>query len=148
MRNSIPSWDDVIRVRRARENNLKDVSVQIPKNKYILVTGVSGSGKSSLVHGVIAAEAKRRYLEQLNPKLRTLMAGVKKPEVEKVEGLSPVVSLDQIYSSHTIRSTVGTLSGLYDHFRIFVPRYFYRNIMSISHSIEACHILTIWIREE
>lgn len=123
MRNSIPSWDDVIRVRRARENNLKDVSVQIPKNKYILVTGVSGSGKSSLVHGVIAAEAKRRYLEQLNPKLRTLMAGVKKPEVEKVEGLSPVVSLDQIYSSHTIRSTVGTLSGLYDHFRLLFARY-------------------------
>jgi len=123
MKNLMPSLDDVIWVSNARENNLQDLSVQIPKNKYILVTGVSGSGKSSLIHGVIAAEAKRRYLEQLNPKVRTLLAGVKRPDVESVNGLSPVVSLDQIHVSHTIRSTVGTLSGIYDHFRLLFARF-------------------------
>ena len=69
------------------------------------------------------AEAKRRYLEQLNPKVRTLLAGVKRPDVESVNGLSPVVSLDQVYASHTIRSTVGTLSGIYDHFRLLFARF-------------------------
>lgn len=123
MKSSIPSLDDAIRVSNAQENNLRNLSVEIPKNKYILVTGVSGSGKSSLVHGVIAAEAKRRYLEQLNPKVRTLLAGVKRPDVESVKGLSPVVSLDQVHASHTIRSTVGTLSGIYDHLRLLFARF-------------------------
>lgn len=138
MKSSIPSLDDAIRVSNAQENNLRNLSVQIPKNKYILVTGVSGSGKSSLVHGVIAAEAKRRYLEQLNPKVRTLLAGVKRPDVESVTGLSPVVSLDQVHASHTIRSTVGTLSGIYDHLRLLFARFGVHPVRG-SHFINKSH---------
>ncbi|MCD6347513.1 MAG: ATP-binding cassette domain-containing protein, partial [Bacteroidales bacterium] len=123
MKSSILSLDDAIIITGARENNLKNISLRIPKNKYILVTGVSGSGKSSLVHDVIASEGKRRFLEQQNPRVRTILSGIHPPAVDEISGMSPVISLDQISGSHTIRSTVGTLSGLYDFLRLLMSRY-------------------------
>ena len=138
MRNSTASWDDAIIITGARENNLKDINLQIPKNKFILVTGVSGSGKSSLVHDVIASEGKRRFLEQQNPRIRTVLAGIHPPDVDKITGMSPVISLDQLTGTHSIRSSIGTFSGLYDHLRLLFSRYGLinkteRSVLSRSH---------------
>ncbi len=123
MKSSKKLLDDYILIHNTRENNLKNLSLKIPKNSYVMITGKSGSGKSSLVHQVIGAEAKRRYLEQMNPRVRSLMAGIKRPDFEKIEGLTPVISLDQISANLNIRSTVGTISGLYDYFRLLFARY-------------------------
>ena len=112
-----------ISISGARENNLKSVSVDIPKNKFVLVTGVSGSGKSSLVQNVIANEGQRLYLSQFNPRARQYFGRISKPEADRISGLSPVVSLDQVSFSSNLRSTVGTLSELYDYLRLLFARY-------------------------
>ncbi len=112
-----------IEINGAREHNLKSVSVRIPRNRFILVTGVSGSGKSSLVQNVIANEGQRLYLSQLNPKARQYFGRMSKPELDSISGLSPVVALDQVSVSSNIRSTVGTLSELYDMLRLLFARY-------------------------
>ena len=122
MNNSKRSQAD-IEISNASEHNLKNLSFSVPKNSFILVTGPSGSGKSSLVNDVIAAEARRRYLEQFNPRVRTLLSGIRRPEVDHISGLSPVISVDQLTAFHQIRSTVGTLSGLYDTLRLLFARY-------------------------
>lgn len=114
---------DSIHLVHASENNLKNLTLSIPKKSFVLITGVSGSGKSTLVHDVIAHEARRRYLEQLNPRVRLLMAGIHRPDVEHMSGLSPVVAVDQVSSFHQVRSTAGTISGLYDLLRLLFARY-------------------------
>ncbi len=112
-----------IEINGARENNLKSVSVRIPRNSFVLVTGVSGSGKSSLVQNVIANEGQRLFLSQLNSRARQHFGKLGKAEVDEIKGMSPVVALDQISLSSNIRSTVGTLCELYDYFRLLFARY-------------------------
>jgi len=102
----------------AREHNLKGVSVEIPRNSFTVITGLSGSGKSSLAFDTIFAEGQRRYVESLSAYPRQFLGQMKKPEVEYIEGLSPAISIDQRGMSHNPRSTVGTITEIYDHFRL------------------------------
>src|SRR5690349_16604941 len=104
-----------ITVTGAREHNLKDVSVQIPKNKLIVFTGLSGSGKSSLAFDTLYAEGQRRYVESLSSYARQFLGVMHKPDVDHIEGLSPAISIDQKTTSHNPRSTVGTITEIYDY---------------------------------
>ena len=111
-----------IRVRGAREHNLKDVSVDIPRGELVVLTGLSGSGKSSLAFDTIYAEGQRRYVESLSPYARQFVGQVPKPLFDKIEGLSPAVAIEQRSTGSTPRSTVGTLTEMYDHFRVLAAR--------------------------
>ena len=104
--------EDVIRVRGARQHNLKNVDVTIPRNKLVVFTGVSGSGKSSLAFDTIFAEGQRRYVESLSAYARQFLGQVDKPDVDAIEGLSPAISIDQKSTSHNPRSTVGTVTEI------------------------------------
>ena len=114
--------NDFIFVRGAKQHNLKNVSVKIPKNKLVVFTGVSGSGKSSLAFDTIFAEGQRRYVESLNTYARQFLGQFDKPDVENIEGLSPAISIDQKSTSHNPRSTVGTVTEIYDHLRLLFAR--------------------------
>ena len=109
-------------VRGAREHNLKDVSVTIPRNKLVVMTGVSGSGKSSLAFDTIYAEGQRRYVESLSSYARQFLGRMDKPDVDYIEGLSPAISIDQKGVSHNPRSTVGTVTEIYDYLRLLFAR--------------------------
>lgn len=111
-----------IKVVGAKENNLKNVSVEIPRNKLVVFTGVSGSGKSSLAFNTIFAEGQRRFVESLSSYARQFLGGVKKPDVENIEGLSPSISIDQKTTNHNPRSTVGTVTEIYDYLRLLFAR--------------------------
>lgn len=113
---------DFIRVRGARQHNLKNVSVDIPKNKLVVFTGISGSGKSSLAFDTIYAEGQRRYVESLSAYARQFLGIMDKPDVDLIEGLSPSISIDQKSSSHNPRSTVGTITEIYDYLRLLFAR--------------------------
>lgn len=113
---------NVILVRGAREHNLKGVSVDIPKNKLVVLTGLSGSGKSSFAFDTLYAEGQRRYVESLSSYARQFLGVMKKPDVELIEGLSPAISIDQKTVSHNPRSTVGTITEIYDYFRLLFAR--------------------------
>lgn len=113
---------DYIKIRGAREHNLKEVNVDIPKNKLIVFTGVSGSGKSSLAFDTIYAEGQRRYVESLSTYARQFLGVMKKPDVDVIEGLSPAISIDQKTVSHNPRSTVGTVTEIYDYLRLLFAR--------------------------
>lgn len=114
--------DDLIKVRGARQHNLKNVSVDIPKNKLVVITGVSGSGKSSLAFDTIYAEGQRRYVESLSAYARQFLGVMDKPDVDSIEGLSPSISIDQKTVSHNPRSTVGTITEIYDYLRLLFAR--------------------------
>ena len=109
-------------VKGARVNNLKNISVKIPRDKIVVVTGLSGSGKSSLAFDTIFAEGHRRYVENLSAYARQFLAVVKKPEVDKIENLSPVIAIDQNSVNRSPRSTVGTMTEVYDWLRILFAR--------------------------
>ena len=109
-------------VQGAREHNLKDVSVTIPRNKFVVMTGVSGSGKSSLAFDTIYAEGQRRYVESLSSYARQFLGRMDKPDVDYIEGLSPAISIDQKGVSHNPRSTVGTVTEIYDYLRLLFAR--------------------------
>ena len=109
---------DKIIIRGARENNLKNVDLELPKNKLIVMTGVSGSGKSSLAFDTIYAEGERRYVESLSAYARQFIGGGEKPDVDSIEGLSPSISIDQKTTNKNPRSTVGTITELYDYIRL------------------------------
>jgi excinuclease ABC subunit A len=109
-------------VKGARENNLKNVDVVIPKDTLTVFTGLSGSGKSTLAFDTIYAEGQRRYVESLSPYARQFLGGVDKPDVDSIEGLSPAISIDQKTTSHNPRSTVGTVTEIYDFFRLLFAR--------------------------
>src|SRR5688572_23567063 len=109
-------------VQGAREHNLKDVSVTIPKNKLVVVTGLSGSGKSSLAFDTIYAEGQRRYVESLSAYARMFLGQTNKPDVDVIEGLSPAISIDQKSASRNPRSTVGTITEVYDYLRLLYAR--------------------------
>ena len=113
---------DKIIVRGARENNLKNLSVEIPRNKLVVFTGVSGSGKSSLAFGTIFAEGQRRFMESLSSYARQFLGNSSKPAVDSIEGLSPAISIDQKTTSHNPRSTVGTVTEIYDYMRLLYAR--------------------------
>lgn len=113
---------DKIIVKGARENNLKNVSIELPKNKLIVMTGVSGSGKSSLAFDTIYAEGQRRYVESLSVYARQFLGGSDKPDVDSIEGLSPAISIDQKTTSKNPRSTVGTVTEIYDYLRLLYAR--------------------------
>ena len=109
-------------IKGARENNLKNVSLELPKNKFIVMTGVSGSGKSSLAFDTIYKEGERRYLESLSSYARQFLGGTEKPDVDSIEGLSPAISIDQKTTNKNPRSTVGTVTELYDHLRLLFSK--------------------------
>jgi len=109
-------------VRGAREHNLKNITVEIPRNKMVVITGISGSGKSSLAFDTIYAEGQRRYVESLSAYARQFLGQMKKPDVDQIEGLSPAISIDQRGASHNPRSTVGTVTEIYDHMRLLYAR--------------------------
>ena len=113
---------DKIIVKNARENNLKNVSIELPKNKLIVMTGVSGSGKSSLAFDTIYAEGQRRYVESLSAYARQFLGSTDKPDVDSIEGLSPAISIDQKTTSKNPRSTVGTVTEIYDYLRLLFAR--------------------------
>jgi len=113
---------DKIIIRGARENNLKNIDLEIPKNKLVVMTGVSGSGKSSLAFDTIYAEGQRRYVESLSAYARQFLGGTEKPDVDSIEGLSPSISIDQKSTNKNPRSTVGTITEIYDYLRLLYAR--------------------------
>ncbi len=113
---------DAIFVKGAREHNLKDIDVTIPRNKLVVITGVSGSGKSSLAFDTIYAEGQRRYVESLSAYARQFLGQMEKPDVDYIEGLSPAISIDQKGASHNPRSIVGTMTEIYDYLRLLLAR--------------------------
>lgn len=113
---------DKIIVRGAREHNLKNLDVEIPRDKLVVITGLSGSGKSSLAFDTIFAEGQRRYVESLSAYARQFLGQMEKPDVDQIEGLSPAVSIDQRGVSHNPRSTVGTVTEIYDYLRLLFAR--------------------------
>ena len=113
---------DKIIIKGARENNLKNIDLELPKNKFIVMTGVSGSGKSSLAFDTIYAEGERRYIESLSAYARQFLGGSEKPDVDSIEGLSPAIAIDQKTTNKNPRSTVGTVTEIYDYLRLLYAR--------------------------
>src|SRR5919198_1401066 len=109
-------------VHGAREHNLKDITVRLPRHSLICVTGLSGSGKSSLAFDTIYAEGQRRYVESLSSYARQFLGQMEKPDVDFIEGLSPAISIDQKSTSRNPRSTVGTITEVYDYLRVLFAR--------------------------
>jgi len=114
--------DDFIKIRGARVHNLKNIDFDIPKNKMVVITGISGSGKSSLAFDTLYAEGQRRYVESLSSYARQFLGVMKKPDVDKIEGISPAISIDQRKAAHNPRSTVGTITEIYDYLRLLFAR--------------------------
>src|SRR5438874_8187102 len=118
----MPMPQDQIVIRGAREHNLKDITVALPRDRLIVITGLSGSGKSSLAFDTIYAEGQRRYVESLSAYARQFLGQMEKPDVDQIDGLSPAISIDQKGSSRNPRSTVGTVTEIYDHLRLLFAR--------------------------
>ena len=110
--------EDKLIIRGARENNLKNINIDIPKNKLVIMTGLSGSGKTSLAFDTIYAEGQRRYVESLSAYARQFLGNMEKPDVDAIEGLSPAIAIDQKTTSNNPRSTVGTVTEIYDYLRL------------------------------
>ena len=121
-RRSIINKEDCIRIRGANEHNLRNLTLDIPRNELVVLTGLSGSGKSSLAFDTIYAEGQRRYMESLSSYARQFLGQMEKPDVEKIEGLSPAISIDQKSTNRNPRSTVGTVTEIYDYFRLLYAR--------------------------
>ena len=117
-----PAGGNTIRIRGARQHNLKNIDLDLPRDRLIVFTGVSGSGKSSLAFDTIFAEGQRRYVESLSAYARQFLGQLDKPDVDAIEGLSPAISIDQKSTSHNPRSTVGTVTEIYDYFRLLFGR--------------------------
>jgi len=113
---------EAIRIRGARQHNLKNLSVDIPTRELVVVTGVSGSGKSSLVFDTLYAEGQRRYVETFSPYARQFLDRMDKPQVERIEGIPPAIAIDQTNPVRTSRSTVGTMTELNDHLKLLYAR--------------------------
>ena len=114
--------NESIKIEGARAHNLKNINVEIPRDKLVVVTGLSGSGKSSLAFDTIYAEGQRRYVESLSAYARQFLGQMDKPDVDNIEGLSPAISIDQKTTSHNPRSTVGTVTEIYDYLRLLYAR--------------------------
>jgi excinuclease ABC subunit A len=116
------SKKDYIEIYGAREHNLKNIDLKIPRNELVVFTGLSGSGKSSLAFDTIFAEGQRRYIETFSAYARQFLGGLERPDVDKIEGLSPVISIEQKTVSRSPRSTVGTITEIYDFMRLLFAR--------------------------
>jgi len=114
--------NNYIKIKGAKENNLKSINLTIPKNKLVVVTGISGSGKSTLAFSTLYAEGQRRYIESLSSYARQFLGRVGKPDVDKIEGLTPAIAIDQKTTSKNPRSTVGTITEIYDYLRLLYAR--------------------------
>src|SRR2546421_2391615 len=117
-----PETEELIEVFGAREHNLKNVDIAIPKNKLVVITGISGSGKSSLAFDTIYAEGQRRYMETFGAYARQFIGEMERPDVDKITGLSPVISIEQKTTNKNPRSTVGTVTEVYDFLRLLYAR--------------------------
>ena len=113
---------DTISIRGARTHNLKNIDLDLPRDQLIVITGLSGSGKSSLAFDTIYAEGQRRYVESLSTYARQFLSMMEKPDVDHIEGLSPAISIEQKSTSHNPRSTVGTITEIYDYLRLLYAR--------------------------
>ncbi|MED5347783.1 MAG: excinuclease ABC subunit UvrA, partial [Pseudomonadota bacterium] len=113
---------DTISVKGARTHNLRNVDLDIPRDKLVIITGLSGSGKSSLAFDTLYAEGQRRYVESLSAYARQFLSMMEKPDVDHIEGLSPAISIEQKSTSHNPRSTVGTVTEIYDYLRLLYAR--------------------------
>ena len=113
---------DKLVIKGARENNLKNIDIEIPKNKLVIMTGLSGSGKTSLAFDTIYAEGQRRYVESLSAYARQFLGNMEKPDVDSIEGLSPAIAIDQKTTSNNPRSTVGTVTEIFDYLRLLYAR--------------------------
>ena len=111
-----------IQVKGAREHNLKNIDIEIPRDQLVVITGLSGSGKSSLAFDTIYAEGQRRYVESLSSYARQFLGQMEKPDVDYIDGLSPAISIDQKTTSKNPRSTVGTVTEIYDYLRLLYAR--------------------------
>src|ERR1044071_7109689 len=111
-----------IRIRGARTHNLRNIDLELPRDRLIVFTGLSGSGKSSLAFDTIYAEGQRRYVESLAAYARQFLSMMEKPDVDSIEGLSPAIAIEQKSTSHNPRSTVGTVTEIYDHLRLLYAR--------------------------
>ena len=120
--NKAKKGEDFINVWGARVHNLKDIDVQIPRNSLTVITGLSGSGKSSLAFDTIYAEGQRRYIETFSAYARNFLGGMERPDVDKITGLSPVISIEQKTTNRNPRSTVGTTTEIYDFLRLLFAR--------------------------
>ena len=109
-------------IKGAKTHNLKNISLRIPKNRFCVITGLSGSGKSSLAFDTLYAEGQRKYVESLSSYARQFLQLMDKPDVEMIEGLSPAISIEQKSTSHNPRSTVGTITEVYDYLRLLFAR--------------------------
>src|SRR3990167_3982131 len=109
-------------IKGAREHNLKNIDLEIPRDRLVVITGLSGSGKSSLAFDTLYAEGQRRYVESLSAYARQFLGMMEKPDVDNIEGLSPAISIDQKSASHNPRSTVGTVTEIYDYLRLLFAR--------------------------
>ena len=132
--------DNKIVIKGARENNLKNIDVEIPKNQLVVFSGLSGSGKTTLAFETIFAEGQRRYMESLSSYARQFLGSFEKPDVDAIEGLSPAISIDQKTTSHNPRSTVGTVTEIYDYLRLLfanvgVPICPHHNIPIVSFTV-------------
>ena len=114
--------ENSIKIKGARAHNLKNISLEIPRDKLVVITGLSGSGKSSLAFDTIYAEGQRRYVESLSSYARQFLGQMDKPDVDQIDGLSPAISIDQKTTSHNPRSTVGTVTEIYDYLRLLFAR--------------------------
>ncbi|HEY5644451.1 MAG TPA: excinuclease ABC subunit UvrA, partial [Pseudomonadales bacterium] len=113
---------DTISIRGARTHNLRNINLEIPRDRLIVITGLSGSGKSSLAFDTLYAEGQRRYVESLSAYARQFLSMMEKPDVDHIEGLSPAISIEQKSTSHNPRSTVGTITEIYDYLRLLFAR--------------------------
>ena len=119
---NMSEYEDLIEVQGARVHNLKNIDVNIPREKLVVITGLSGSGKSSLAFDTIYAEGQRRYIETFSAYARQFLGGLERPDVDKIDGLSPVIAIEQKTTSKSPRSTVGTITEIYDFLRLLFAR--------------------------
>ena len=133
-------------IKGAKQNNLKNIDVEIPRDKLVVFTGLSGSGKSSLAFDTIFAEGQRRYVESLSSYARQFLGQMEKPDVEYVEGLSPAISIDQKTTSRNPRSTVGTVTEIYDYFRCFLRALAYHTVLIAERRFPVSPLTKSWIK--
>lgn len=122
---------NTIRIKGAKVNNLKNIDLEIPRDKMVVFTGLSGSGKSSLAFDTIYAEGQRRYVESLSSYARQFLGQMDKPDVEYIDGLSPAISIDQKTTNRNPRSTVGTVTEIYDYLRLLLQKLEFQNVQYV-----------------